>query len=422
MKETSIYEAGMIPQGSRVVVVVSQGPFPGTIAKYATVPDVVDKSQGAALESLVKEGLQSHVVYDYHPMARKGSVMAQLPEPGASMPYGSKTTVLVSSGEPLRERLAVDLPNVVGMDESQAVTTLNQVGLAPQVRYEYDATVPAGIVIAQLPDQLTYVDKAINSTKRTVLWVVLGLIAIALLLVAAYFLMNSMAQTKATYLVPDVTGMTTVDATREILKAGLAVGTVKEVTVTDGSAKDGTVIKTDPLANTEVPTDTKVNLEVANTETDKGQNSSTDSTLKAAVPNVVGTTQDSAVAVLESAGFTALIQEKSDEGVAKGKVIEQTPKGGLSMPKGAQVMILVSSGPATKMVDVPDVVGLSESAARSTIMAAGLEMTKSEGSSDSVAAGNVISQVPSAGKSVTAGSNITVVVSTGPEAGSTPAN
>lgn len=416
MKETGIYEAGMIPQGSRVVVVVSQGPFPGTIAKYATVPDVVDKSQGAALESLVKEGLQSHVVYDYHPVARKGSVMAQLPEPGASMPYGSKTTVLVSSGEPLRDRLAVDLPNVVGMDESQALTTLNQVGLAPQVRYEYDATVPAGMVIAQLPDQLTYVDKTANSTKRTVLWVVLGLIAIALLLVAAFFLMNSMSQTKPTYLVPDVTGMATVDATREILKAGLAVGTVKEVTVTDGTAKDGTVIKTDPLANTEVSGNTKVNLEVANAEatTDK------DSTLKVAVPHVVGTSKDSAVAVLESAGFNAFVQEKSDENVAKGKVIEQTPRGGMSMPKGSQVMILVSTGPATKMVDVPDVVGLSESAARSTIMAAGLEMTKSEGSSDSVAAGNVISQVPSAGKSVTVGSNITVVISTGPEVLSTP--
>ena len=404
-KEASIYQAGMIPQGSRVVVVVSQGPFSGPVTQYATVPEVIGKSQGAALEAVANNGLQAQVVYDYHQDLRKGTVMAQMPIGGSSVPSGAEALVMVSSGQPLHERPAVALPEVIGMSETQALNVLNQASLSPQVKYEQSASVPAGVVIAQLPDQQTFAAAARGtSNSKTALWVTLGIVAIVLLLAAAYFILNSMSDTKATYTVPNVVGMQTVDATREILKAGLEVGTVTEVTPTDSTAEAGTVIKSDPEANAEVPQGTKVNLEVAKTS----------GTIKIAVPDVVGQTQASATAVLENAGFKVTTEQKSDASVASGKVISQTPKGGLDLPKGATVVIIVSTGPETQKAEVPDVGGLSESAARSTIMAAGLEMKKSEGSSDSVAAGNVISQVPSAGSSVDAGSTVTVVISTGP--------
>lgn len=404
-KEINVYQAGMLPQGSRVVVVVSQGPFPGPVAGFATVPEVVGKSQGAALEAVANNGLQAQVVYDYHEGLRKGTVMAQLPVGGSSTPSGSEAVVMVSSGDPMHERPAVALPEVIGMNETQALNTLDQAGLAPQVKYEHSATVPAGVVIAQLPDQQTFSASARSASgSKTALWVTLGIVAIVLLLAAAYFIMNSMSTTKATYTVPNVVGMQTVDATREILKAGLEVGTVTEVTPTDDTVKAGAVIKTDPEANAEVEQGTKVNLEVAKT----------DGTLKIAVPDVVGQSQASATAILENAGFDVTVQQKSDKTVEADKVISQTPKGGLDLPKGATVVLIVSTGPETQKVEIPDVTGLSESAARQTIMAAGLEMKKTEGSSDSVAVGNVISQVPSAGKNVDAGATVTVVISTGP--------
>lgn len=404
-KEASIYQAGMIPQGSRVVVVVSQGPFPGPVASYATVPEVIGKSQGAALEAIATDGLQAQVVYDYHQDLRKGTVMAQLPVGGSSVPSGAEALVMVSSGQPMHERPAVTLPEVIGMSETQALNVLNQAGLAPQVKYEHSASVPAGIVIAQLPDQQTFGGGALGtSNSKVALWVTLGIVAIVLLLAAAYFILNSMSTTKATYTVPNVVGMQTVDATREILKAGLAVGTVTEVAPPDSSAKAGSVIESDPVANTEVKQGTRINLKVAKSS----------GTVKISVPNVVGQTQASATAVLQNAGFNVTVEQKSDKSVESGKVISQTPKGGLDLPKGATVVLIVSTGPATQKVEVPDVGGLSESAARSTIMAAGLEMKKSEGSSDTVAMGNVISQVPSAGSSVDAGSSVTVVISTGP--------
>ena len=406
-KETSIYQAGMLPQGARVVVVVSQGPLPTPAARYTVMPSVKGKSQGAALEALSDEGLQAQVVYDYHESARKGSVVAQLPQAGSSVPAGNEAVVLVSSGAPLHERPAVSLPEVVGMHETEALNALNTAGLSPQVKYEHSASVPAGIVIAQLPDQRTFdvLGKEAMSSQAKV-WVAVGIIAIVLLAVAAYFVMNSMADTKDKLVVPDVVGMQTQEAMREILKAGLQVGTVSEIAPEEGSAKAGTVLETDPLANAEVSADTKVNIKVAKT----------DGVLKISLPNVVGQSQASATAVLENAGFVVTVEEQADKKVEADKVISQTPRGGLNVAKGSTVLLVVSTGAEVEKVEVPDVSGLSESAARSTISAAGLEMKKAEGASDTVAAGNVISQVPSAGSNVNAGAKVTVVISTGPAA------
>lgn len=420
INETSIYQEGMIPQGSRVVVVVSRGQQPNEVTQYVSVPTMVGKPQGGALEALGKQGLQAHVVYDYHPEARKGTVMAQLPAPETSVPFGSKVTVLVSSGPALSDRLAVEIPDVVGMDETRALTTLTQAGLSPQVRYEYSDTTPSGAVIEQLPDRDTFGAAAMaRSTKRTALWVSLGIVAIAALLVVMYFLMNSMAQMKRTYLVPDVVGMSTAEATREIGKSGLSVGTIKEVTTTKAGVEDGEVLSTDPKANTEAEAGTSINLEVANvddsTSQSGGTSSSTTSTKKNAVPNVVGMTQASATTRLTNAGFKVTAEKMSSDTVKAGVIISQTPRAGVMLPENGLIDIVVSTGPETTMVDVPDVVGLSESAARSTLVAAGLKMKKSEGSSTDVAQGNVISQVPEAGSSVKAGSSVTVVISTGPQ-------
>lgn len=403
-KDASIYQAGMVPQGSRVIVKVSRGPQPGPVGSFAVMPEVVGKSQGAALEALAEQGVQAQVVYDYNDMLRKGSVMAQLPTAQTSIPSTSEAVVLVSSGEALRERPAVALPEVTGMNETQALNTLNSAGLSPQVVYEHSANVPAGVVIAQLPDRNTFSAMGTSGGgSKTALWVLIGILAIILLAIGAYFVMNSMTPTETKVAVPDVVGMQTEEATREILKAGLKVGTVTEVAVDDENVTPGSVTETDPAAQTEVAKDSTVDIKVAKTKTE----------LKISIPDVVGQTQASATAVLQNAGFDVTVEQQASATVEDGTVISQNPQGGLDAPKGATVLIVVSTGPETQQVEVPDVNGLSESAARSTLTAAGLKMKKSEGSSDTVVEGNVISQVPAAGKNVDEGSTITVVISTG---------
>ena len=77
------------------------------------------------------------------------------------------------------------------------------------------------------------------------------------------------------------------------------------------------------------------------------------------------------------------------------------------------------SAPAAN-VTVPNVVGQSQSAASSTITAAGLTVgTITQQASSTIPAGNVISQNPATGASVAAGSAVSLVVSTGSSTGGT---
>ena len=73
------------------------------------------------------------------------------------------------------------------------------------------------------------------------------------------------------------------------------------------------------------------------------------------------------------------------------------------------------------MVTVPNVVGLSQTAAEAAITAAGLTVgTVTQETSSTVLAGNVISQNPAADASVARGSAVNLVVSSGPSGGGEP--
>jgi hypothetical protein len=77
------------------------------------------------------------------------------------------------------------------------------------------------------------------------------------------------------------------------------------------------------------------------------------------------------------------------------------------------VDLLVSLGPI-EMVDVPDVVGLSQADAEAAIVAAGLNVgAVTTANSETVPAGDVISQDPVAGTAVPSGSAVDLVVSSG---------
>jgi beta-lactam-binding protein with PASTA domain len=74
-----------------------------------------------------------------------------------------------------------------------------------------------------------------------------------------------------------------------------------------------------------------------------------------------------------------------------------------------------TTGVAPPPVSVPNVVGLTQTAAASAITSAGLTVgTVTTASSATVAAGHVISEFPAAGTSVAVGSPVNVVVSSGP--------
>ena len=132
------------------------------------------------------------------------------------------------------------------------------------------------------------------------------------------------------------------------------------------------------------------------------------------VPNVVGLTEAVATTTITGAGLTlGTVTNQSSATVPAGDVISQNPVAGASVAAGSAVNIVVSTGPA--QVNVPNVVGLTQAIATTTITGAGLILgTVTNQSSATVPAGDVISQNPIAGTSVDEGSAVDIVVSTGP--------
>jgi len=131
------------------------------------------------------------------------------------------------------------------------------------------------------------------------------------------------------------------------------------------------------------------------------------------VPNVVGMEQSAAESAITAASLTVgNITEQYSDTVPAGHVISQDPIAGTSVPINSSVNLVVSLG--QQMVEVPNVVGMTQADAQAAIGTAQLVVgTVTEEYSDTVPGGNVISQDPAAGTSVPIGSAVNLVVSLG---------
>jgi beta-lactam-binding protein with PASTA domain len=194
--------------------------------------------------------------------------------------------------------------------------------------------------------------------------------------------------------------MTQADAATAITNAGLVVGAItnaSSITVPAGS-----VISENPTAGAQVAVGTAVALVVSS-----GPPS-------VAVPNVVNMTQAAATTAIMNAGLAVgAITNASSTTVAAGSVISENPTAGTQVAVGSAVALVVSSGPP--LVAVPNVVNMTQAAATTAIMNAGLAVGAiTTASSTTVPAGSVISENPTAGTQVAIGSALALVVSSGP--------
>jgi RHS repeat-associated protein len=142
---------------------------------------------------------------------------------------------------------------------------------------------------------------------------------------------------------------------------------------------------------------------------------------EATVPNVVGLTRSAAEQAISAANLnTGTVTEAYSSIVATGHVISQTPQGGVKVPLGTNVNLVVSLGPPP-MINVPDVVDELQADAETAITGAGLAIgAVTSQHSGTVAADHVISQNPTAGTSVGLGTAVDLVISLGPEANLPP--
>ena len=161
------------------------------------------------------------------------------------------------------------------------------------------------------------------------------------------------------------------------------------------------------------------NTETTKTETQTGDSQSTQIKDGVVVPSLTGKTMDQAKQELNGTGLgIRQAGTASSDTVEKGQIISQDPADGKTVEKNTTIEVIISSGSAgnsENAVDIPNVVGQSETDASAALTAKGFQVTKTTSYSSSVAEGYVISQTPNGDTQGKEGDTITLEISLGSE-------
>jgi serine/threonine-protein kinase len=125
---------------------------------------------------------------------------------------------------------------------------------------------------------------------------------------------------------------------------------------------------------------------------------------------VAGEPEAEAKKELEDAGFRVEVVRENSSKVKEGLVIGTIPEAGTKVPRGEDVTMRVSSGPA--LAEVPSVIGLDKGTAATRIRDAGL-VPQFQRQESAEPEGQVLNQSPSGGSTVRRNSTVTMVVSGG---------
>ena len=198
---------------------------------------------------------------------------------------------------------------------------------------------------------------------------------------------------RGTVTVPKVVGLPELEATLKLERKGFVVTPTPEAS---DDVEVGFVIRTDPPAGA---------------KTDPGANITIFVSVGRAsipIPNVGGLDQVDATQKLVDAGFRVAKTLEPSTDVDAGHVIRTEPGAGQPAARDSTVTIVVSSGPA--LATVPDVVGISQSAAIDALTGADFEVTVINAITGPGSVGKVISQNPGAGTKAEVGSTVIITV------------
>ncbi|MBD5485852.1 MAG: Stk1 family PASTA domain-containing Ser/Thr kinase [Lachnospiraceae bacterium] len=178
---------------------------------------VVGMNVEDAKRALLELGLTPEIKYEENSAYEVGTVLRAASQDGlTSVAPGnmiSKNTVIVMTVAQGTD--GVEVPPVTGKSRSEATSILEQAGFVVNVTESYDAEVESGYVISQSPEADTKAPSGSSITLRV-----------------------SQGAEESKIRVPDVIGMTEMDATVSLNESGLAVGTVSQVNNEDASLTD----------------------------------------------------------------------------------------------------------------------------------------------------------------------------------------
>ncbi len=271
--------------------------------------------------------------------------------------------------------LLVDIPNVEGWEEADALNELQRLGFNVTPERQTSETVPAGSVIRTQPGAG---DQAPEGSFVAVI-VSLG---------------------REAFPIPAVIGMDRSQAESVLRANRFEIGSVAELP--DATAAAGIVIRQSPPAGERHEPETEVDLVISSGPP------------IVAMPDLRGRTEADALFQLGSLGLTPDVQRDFDESVPDGDVIRTDPPAGQFLEPGALVVVVVSLGP--EPVSVPNVVGMTPDQANSVLSPLGLVLS-ARATTVPVAPefdGTIVDQVPVEGTEVPPGTVVTVTLGEAP--------
>ena len=242
-----------------------------------------------------------------------------------------------------------------------------------------------------------------NTGLTVLIWLLVAVAAAMVGLVIFMMMRSSSTQEVELVAVPDVIGMSQVQARAAIEDEGLVFILDSDNPVMDSDIEEGGVAETNPSAGSQEEIGTTVVVRLSG-------GASTE-----AVPETAGLSLTDATAALESAGFVVgRVDTANNAEFAKDIVIRSSPNSGSTEKKGTRINLTVSSG----LVEIPGMVGqpIADAIARIEALRGVPNITYEQ--SETIPEGAVISMSPTG--VVPQGQVVNLVVSTGPPPPPTP--
>lgn len=171
---------------------------------------VVGMHVDEAKKALLDQGLVPEIRYEVNESYDAGTVLRASVQDGLLIDKGSNVILTVAEAAE-----GVKVPSVTGKSQAEATSMLEKEGFVVNVTESHDQTVEKGVVISQSPEADTMASAGSSITIRV-----------------------SLGAEEDKVRVPDVIGMTEMDAMASLTESGLAVGNVTQTEHEDAALTD----------------------------------------------------------------------------------------------------------------------------------------------------------------------------------------
>lgn len=269
------------------------------------VPSVTGLDRVQAEANIKAAGLKSEIESEeFSESVTAGKVIRQNPEAGAKLKQDGVVRLVISKGS---NKVAV--PDILGQSSNYAESKLKEAGLnGDRQPDEYSASVAEGNIVRQDPAPGSQVQKGS----------------------AVKYVISKGPEPPKEVNVPDVTTLTTSQATNSLSAAGLKLGNVTEEY--HGAMPAGQIISQNPAAGSKAKEGSSVSVVVS-----KGPEPASVS-----VPELYNMTQGQAQTALDAKGLIASFQKVSNPDPAThGFVYDQNPTVGTIVDEGTTVTVYI---------------------------------------------------------------------------------